>query len=89
MNTPLPALVVACASGTWMGVQGDSGLEVGRRILGSDEAGEQKDRPGGRESTGCGTDADIQADDGGGTGEDGKESVVSVPSAKARRDAFI
>ena len=62
---------------------------VGERILGSDEAEEQKDRPGGRESTGCDTDAGVWADGGGGTGEGGKESAVNVPPAKARRDAFI
>lgn len=72
-----------------MGVQGDLESEVGRRILGSDEVGEQKDRPGGRESTGYDTDAGIRTDGGGGTGEGGKESAVSVPPAKARRDAFI
>jgi len=72
-----------------MGVQGDSASVAGERIMGSVEVEEQKDRPGGRESTGCDTDGGIRAGDGGGTGEGGKESAVSVPPAKARRDAFI
>jgi len=72
-----------------MGVEEDSASVVGGRIFGSDEVEEQMDRPGGRGSTGCDTDADIRADGGGGTGEGGKESAVSVPPAKARRDAFI
>ena len=52
-------------------------------------AEEQKDRPGGRGSTGCGTGAGIRAGVGGGTGKDSKERAVSNPPVKARRDAFI
>ena len=57
---------------------------VGKIILGLDEAEEQNDRPGGRESIGCDTDAGIQADGGGGTGEGGKKSTVSVPPSAMR-----
>ena len=64
-------------------------FEAGRRILGSGVAEEQKDRPGGRGSTGCGTGAGIRAGVGGGTGKDSKERAVSNPPVKARRDAFI
>ena len=70
-------------------MQEDSASVVEKRIMGSVEVEEQKDRPGGRGSTGCDTDAGIRADGGGGTGEGVKESAVSVPPAKARRDAFI
>lgn len=63
--------------------------EVGKRILESDEVEEQKDRLGGRGSTGCDTDADVRVDVGGETSKDGKGSALSVLPAKARRDAFI
>jgi len=64
-------------------------LKVGLRIVGSEEAEEQKDRPEGRESTGCDTDTDNRADVGGETGKDIKESAASILPVKARRDAFI
>ena len=89
MNTPLPALVVVCALGALMGVQEDWVLEFGGRILESEGVEEQKDRLGGRKSTGCDIDTDSRADVGGKTGRDGKESVESIPPVKARRDAFI
>lgn len=59
-------------------------LEVGEEVCGLEEAGEQKDHPGGQESTECDTDVETRA-----AGKDHKESVVSVPPVKARRDAFI
>ena len=89
MNTLVPALVVVCASGAWMEVQEDWVLGFGGRILESEGVEEQKDHPGGQESTGCDIDTDSRADVGGETGRDSKESVVSIPPVKARRDAFI
>lgn len=64
-------------------------LKFGERISESEGAEEQRDRPEDRESTGCDTDAGSRADVGGETGKGGKESVVSIPPVKARRDAFI
>ena len=64
-------------------------LKVGRSILESEDFEEQKDRPEGRESTGCDTDIDIRADVGWETSKNGRESVVSVPPVEARRDAFL
>ena len=89
MNTPLPALVVVCASGAWMGVREDWVLEYGGRILESEGVEEQKDHLEGRGSTGCDIGADSRADVGVETGGDSKESVASIPPVKARRDAFI
>ena len=89
MNTPLPALVVVCASGAWMGVEEDWVLEFGGRILESEGVEEQKDHLEGRESTGCGIDTDSRTDVGEKTGRDGKESAASTRPVEARRDAFI
>lgn len=89
MNTPLPASVVACVSGAWMGVEEYWVLEFGGRILESEGLEEQKDHLEGWESTGCGIDTDSRTDVGEKTGRDGKESAASTRPVGARRDAFI
>jgi len=64
-------------------------MEFGGRTLKSEGVEEQRDRLEGRGSTGCDTDTDSRADVGGDTGQEGEESVMSIPPVKARRDAFI
>ena len=70
-------------------MQEDSTFGFGGRTLESVGVEEQKDRLGGRGSTGCDIDTDSRADVDGETGEDDKESATSIPPVKPRRDAFI
>jgi hypothetical protein len=72
-----------------MWVRGDWALKVGRGGGGSEWAEGQKDHPEGQESAECDIGADARVVDSGGTGKGNKESVVSIPPVKARRDAFI
>ena len=72
-----------------MWVRGDWALEVGGRVCESEKAEEQRGHPEDQESTGYDTGAETRADIGAGTSRDNKESGLSIPPVKARRDAFI